>query len=75
MPSEAAATATSESLRNMVVSSRLKRGSRAIGEICCPVTPPTSEAFGRLKPTPAKLNETAPAVAEWVHNREITVIP
>jgi nucleoside-diphosphate kinase len=28
-----------------------------------------------LKPTLAKLNETATAVAGWVHNREITVIP
>jgi hypothetical protein len=59
----------------MIVSSRLKRGLRAIGEICCPVAPPASEASGRLKPKPAKLNETATAVAEWVHNREITVIP
>src|SRR5271169_12683 len=59
----------------MVVSSRLKRGSRAIGEICCPVAPPTLEALGRLKPTLAKLNEAATAVAEWVHNREITVSP
>jgi nucleoside-diphosphate kinase len=28
-----------------------------------------------LKPTLAKLNEAATAVAEWVHNREITVSP
>ena len=32
-PSEAKATATSASLRNMIVSSRFRRGQRAIGEI------------------------------------------
>jgi hypothetical protein len=37
--------------------------------------PKTSEAFGRLKPTLAKLNEAGMLVADRVHVCEIVVIP
>jgi hypothetical protein len=46
----------------------------AIGEIAAPVTPFTREAFGRLKLTPEKVNETGTFVSDAVHVCEIVVI-
>src|SRR3954470_12964973 len=76
-PSEAAATATSESLRNMFVSSGLWRVPCAIGEIA---SRGAGRADGPAKrpiaddPRPAKLNAAGTAVSDRVHLREIVVI-
>jgi hypothetical protein len=40
-----------------------------------PLTPELGPAFGRSKPSLAKLNETGTVVSDWVHVREIVVIP
>jgi hypothetical protein len=39
------------------------------------LTPQLGQAFGRSKPSFVKLNETGTVVSDWVHVREIVVIP
>ena len=76
-PSEAAATATSESLRNMIVSSKFRR-QLAPSVRSGPVTPGAGgcacPAFDRRQSTAAKLNTGGTAASDRVHLREIAVI-
>ncbi len=73
-PSEAAATATSESLRNMVVSSDLAPRAPSVKST-------SRDAFAKwrgvrlLEPMACRLNETGTTVSERVHLGEIVVIP
>src|SRR3982074_1766 len=61
-------------LRNMVVSLNVRR-NRAMGEAVSPVTPQTHEAFGQLKPSFEKLNETETLVSDMVHIRDCNSAP
>src|SRR5213078_3027345 len=74
-PSEAAAMATSESLRNMVHSFESRRGKRRLlnsrPATAGPVGP--KRPIGR-KPSFPKLNGSGTVASETVHQREIVVI-